>query len=166
MSNNDNKNQNKAPELQLQPVQQSTISMDDVINKLIPAVVAAQAQVARQPTQAAAPAARKSPVICQDCRQQKTACEGKHIQMVVYPTKYPQHADYFMGVFLNGVRYLSNSPSHKVTVPEIAEATILGIVAGYEEEEQAKAVGREKMAHSGRVSPFGNRTVQQNVAWR
>lgn len=159
---------NQKPELQLQPVQQSTISMDDVINKLIPAVVAAQAQANRQPMQVtpALPTARVAPKMCHECRQQEKACGGKHIQMVVYPTKYPQHADYFMGAIINGVRYLSNDPGHKVTVPEIAEATILGIVAGYEDEEQAKAVGRAKSVNSGRVSPFGNQTVQQNVAWR
>ena len=141
-----------------------------VSEQMIPAAVAAAVSATtKQPTHAIAPApARAGSVLrkCHDCGQAETGCEGKHVQMVVYPTRYPQHADYFPGVIINGQRYLSNDSGHKVTVPANCEASILAIVAGFEQNEQDMATGRKAERHSGRVSPHGANVQPANQAWR
>ena len=118
-----------------------------------------------KPAQAAPP---KPPQIgrCHECGQLVSACDRKHVQMVVYPLKYPQYADYFPGVFVNGVRYLSNDDGHPITVPAVAQAEIAGHVAGFERNEHEMANGRVAERHSGVVSPHGTAFNPASAAWR
>lgn len=143
-------------------------AIKQVAEQLIPAAIVAAVQATKAQNQPVAPQrlAPVAPQRCHECGQQKTACEGKHLKMVVFPMRYPQHAEYFQGVFLNGVRYLSNDGSHEVTVPAIAEATIRNIVSGFETDEQARAVGRKAERHSGVVTPSGAATTQATQGWR
>ncbi len=138
----------------------------DLLPTLVASAVGAAQRANAQPAAAPQRAANVAPIRCSDCGQQRSACEGKHIQMVVYPMRYPQHARFFPGAILNGVKYLSNDEGHRVTVPEIAEATILNLVSGYEDNEQAMAVGRKAERRSGVVSPSGTSVSPANQAWR
>jgi hypothetical protein len=140
-----------------------------VAEQMIPAAIAA----AITATQGTRPAAQAAPVQpngsnpqCSECGQKRSACGGKHVQMVVFPTRFPQFADYFPGVILNGVKYLSNDDSHTVTVPAIAESDVLNTVAGFERNEHEMANGRVAERHSGTVSPRGTSFSPANAAWR
>jgi hypothetical protein len=140
-----------------------------VSEQMIPAAVAAAVSaVSRQNQPAAAPArpSNAAPARCSACGQQATACGGKHMEMVVFPLRYPQHAEYFMGVSINGIKYLSNDENHKVVVPENAAGSIKSIVQGFEQNEQDMAVGRKATRHSGSVSPHGNSVSPASQAWR
>jgi hypothetical protein len=55
--------------------------------------------------------------VCHECGQAERACKGKHTQMVVYPPD-DSYAEWFTGLFLNGVKYLSDHGGHAITVPE------------------------------------------------
>lgn len=139
-----------------------------VSEQMIPAAVAAA--VAATTKSAPAPQAQARSVLniptCTDCGQKVTGCEGKHSKMVVYPTNFPQFADYFVGVILNGVKYLSNDASHEVVVPTNCIGTINAIVAGYEKNEQEMAIGRKKEHSSGHVTPHGSSVQPAHQAWR
>lgn len=151
-----------------QPAQSEQITIKQIVEQLIPSAIAAAVQATKQsqaPVQAARPANVAAPR-CGDCGQEKTACGGKHVQMVVFPLRYPQHAEYFMGVQINGVKYLSNDENHKVTVPEEAAGSIKSIVQAFEQNEQDMAVGRKAIRHSGTVSPYGASTSPAQQAWR
>lgn len=140
-------------------------AIEQVAAKLIPAAVAAAVtanQAASQPRQAAPVQARRGGV-CQVCRQRDGACGGKHVEMVVFPEA---HDEYFQGVFLNGVKYLSNDPGHKVLVPADSESDIKRIVAGYVQNERELSQSRKAERHSGVVSPYGTAVTQQHVGWR
>lgn len=159
----DNKTQTPTP-----APKQETLTMEQVLNQLIPASIAAavQAVAAKQPAAQPARTAVAAAPRCQLCGQEKTACEGKHVEMAVFPQRYPQHADYFTGVTINGVRYLSNDGSHKILVPAVSANEISNIVATFEENEQAMAVGRKATRHSGTVSPLGANVQPATQGWR
>lgn len=143
------------------------LAIKKVSAELIPAAVAAAVSAVKTAdAQRPAVPQHKAPQRCTECGQQATACGGKHVDIVVYPLRYPQHADYFRGVILNGVTYLSNNDNHKVRVPAEAESTIRQIVAGYEQNEQDMQVGRQKEHHSGRIGPNGSSVQQAQAAWR
>lgn len=143
-------------------------ALKDVSEQLIPAAIAAvmTAQKGQAPAERPRAHAPMAAPRCHECGQQKTACEGKHVKLVVFPIQYPQHADFFPGVFINGVRYLSNDGGHAITVPEVSANEIAAIVRGFEKNEQEMAVGRKAERHSGVVSPHGSATVPQTVGWR
>jgi hypothetical protein len=138
----------------------------DLLPTLVATAVGAAQRANAQPAAVPIRAANVAPIRCHDCGQQKSACEGKHVQLVVYPTRYPQHARFFPGAILNGIKYLSNDEGHTVTVPACAEATIMNLVSGYEQNEQEMAVGRKAERRSGVVSPNGTNVQQANQAWR
>lgn len=146
-----------------------TLTMEQVL-QLVPAIAAATASAMQKGQTSAAPARAASPKAVQKCHEcgqaLTTGCGGKHVMMVVYPQRYPQHADYFPGVQINGVRYLSNNENHAVLVPANAESVISGIVATFEQNEQDMAVGRKAVRHSGTVSPHGTQVQPANQAWR
>lgn len=142
-----------------------------VAEQMIPAAVAsAVAAVSAQRGQQSAPQGRPvhapPAAKCMDCGQELRACEGKHVLAVVYPTRYPHTADYFMGVILNGVKYLSNDAGHKVLIPANAETAIQQIVSAYEQNEQDMSVGRKKEHRSGVIGPGGSAVVPATAAWR
>lgn len=159
------KKQEKAETLSGQTLEQ-VLKM--VAEQLIPSAVASAiaATQASRPQAAAAPPAPLGNVRCNECKQHPNACKGAHTKMVVFPTRYPQHADYFQGVIINGVRYLSNDDSHLVTVPTASVSDILNTVAGYEINEQEMSTGRIAERHSGRASPHGTSFNPQSAAWR
>lgn len=143
-------------------------AIKQVSAELIPAAIAAAVAATSKPAAQAVPAAvadnRKAK--CPECKQMLSGCQGKHVQMIVYPQRYPQHADYFPGVHLNGVKYLSNDETHLVLVPEAAATSIANIVSTFEQNEQDMAVGRKAVRHSGTVSPNGNSVTPADKAWR
>lgn len=153
----------------IKPAVEAPVTVKQLVD-LLPTLVASAVGAAQRANASALPAipqrTNAAPIRCGDCGQQKSACEGKHVQMVVYPTRYPQHARFFPGAILNGIKYLSNDEGHQVTVPAIAEATIANLVSGYEENEQAMAVGRKAERRSGVVSPHGTAVSAANQAWR
>lgn len=116
-----------------------------VAEELIPAVAAATASTRPAP----APARQARSGVCTTCRQRLSACHNEHEDIVVYPTKYEEFGEFFVGVILNGVRYLSNDASHKVTVPKCAVSDILNIVKNFENNERDTRMGRKAQHNSG-----------------
>lgn len=168
---NDSKKTEAIPAPSAKPKIDPTLAeaMRLVAEQMIPAAVAAAVAATSGGQRQAAPHVEAAPSKekCHDCGQVRaTGCKGEHVEMVVFPTRYPHHADYFRGVQLNGVTYLSNDAGHKVLVPANAESTIAGIVATFEQNEQDQAMGRKAERHSGTVSPHGNRVNPATAAWR
>ena len=70
----------------------------------------------------------------------------------MYPTNYPEFGDFFQGVFVNGVRYLSNNGDHFIPVPKKAVTMFQGIIRTYEQNERESRVGRSKQHNSGHIT--------------
>lgn len=147
---------------------EAPITMKQVL-ELIPQMIAsAVAASSKGPVAAAAKPTNAQLPKCPECKQVRDnglggGCQGRHTLMVVHPT---HHAEYFPGAIINGVKYLSNDPGHRVLVPADAASTIEGIVNGYEQNEREISVGRKAERHSGSVSPHGSSTIPQHAAWR
>lgn len=139
-----------------------------VAENMLPQAIAAAVHAASQNNPRVAsppPAVRKT--TCTECGQiLETGCKGKHVQMVVFPQRYPEHAEFFQGVFLNGRRYLSNDENHKVVVPEECVALFNQIIQTFEQNEQDQRVGRSHQHRSGTVSPNGSSFNPARAAWR
>ena len=148
-----------APKTDISPELQAAIN---AMGMAVAAGMQAGLQSSR-PQPAPQPRARQ---ICTVCRQDVHGCEGKHVEMVVYPTKYPKYARYFTGIQLNGVTYLSNDEGHKVLVPENAASEISAMVARAEQEEVEMRTGREVEHYAGSVSPGGSRPNAAYKGWR
>jgi hypothetical protein len=100
--------------------------------------------------------------VCNVCGQYLKACEGEHENICVYPVNYPEFGDFFQGVFINGVKYLSNNESHLIPVPKKAVTQFKSIIQTYESNERESRVGRSKQHNSGNIR---NPTPAQ-AAWR
>jgi hypothetical protein len=122
------------------------------VDALMPAMAAVSVQN-RQTGQVASPQQGgfpRVPVIrCNECGQDKRACKSGHKQMCVYPTRYPEFAEWFMGVYINGVRYLSDRPGHLITVPADAESGILTHIRVWEDNERTTKLGKKRRHNSG-----------------
>ena len=138
------------------------LTVDDLA-KLLPTLVASMVTAANANKPAPGPQAQLNKPKCHECGQVKTGCEGKHVLMAVTPRDF---ANYFPGVFINGVRYFSDHENQLIIVPASAESAILGILAGYEKNEKELATGRKAVRHSGHVSPHGSSVSPANQAWR
>lgn len=117
--------------------------------------VAMQTSASVQDSRAAAlAAARPSGERCADCKQFLPAGvkqgEHKHKQVAVYPQNR-HHGEWFQGLVVNGVRYLSNNGSHLITVPEDLD---MNIIANWEENEDQLRAGRRASHNSGDVNNF------------
>ncbi len=157
----------KSTEVKAEPAVDAQMAavMKGIAEQIIPAAVAA-AVSAMGKQQASARASQAQPVrspTCHECGQSVSACEGKHVKMVVMPQRYQE---YFPGAIINGVRYLSNDLSHEVLVPEAAVGGITHAVHVFETNEREIETGRVAEKQSGRVSPYGSSTINQTVAWR
>jgi hypothetical protein len=128
------------------------------------AVSVATAQ-AMQPTQVVQAPPQRGIVtgpICGTCGQAEKACGREHKDIAVYPTSYPEFGEWFQGVFINGVKYLSNNESHLIPVPKVAVTTFYELIRRFEQNERESRVGRSKTHQSGHIS---NPTPAQ-AAWR
>ena len=103
---------------------------------------------------------------CGICKQALTGCESKHTEMVVYPTRYPEFGDWFQGVFINGARYLSDGPHHKIPVPTNTVGTISSIIQTWEDNERSIRIGRKKAHNSGVIGDGGGATRSAQAGWR
>lgn len=86
--------------------------------------------------------------------------EHKHIRVAVFP-KNRRHAKWFQGLFINGVRYLSNDASHLLDVPADID---LSIIANWEDNEEVLKEGREATHDSGDVN--SPRRAGSSAGWR
>lgn len=130
---------------------------------VVAATMAAQAGNAR-PAQTVL-AKQYSPE-CIDCKQSVSACKGKHVEMVVYPTRYPEFWKYFKGVKINGVEYVSHTAGQRITVPAALESTITNAIVQFEDNERTMLIGRNKQHSSGSIGRGSNGAVQAVSAWR
>ena len=121
------------------------------VEAMMPAVAASIASA--QPKQApiSIDRAPHSHPRCPDCNQYQVACKGKHIQLVVYPQN-EQFADWYDGIDINGVRYISPDKNTAITVPADAASTIAKMTRDYEENEMQTRMGRKRTRNSGDVS--------------
>ena len=100
--------------------------------------------------------------LCSTCGQPIKACDEKHVEMAVYPCSYPEFGDFFQGVIVNGVKYLSNNESHLIPVPAKAAVQFQEIIRRYEANERESRIGRSKQHNSGHIA---NPSMAQS-AWR
>lgn len=88
---------------------------------------------------------------CQECRQKVAACKGKHRKAVVLPQN-ARDAQFFQGVILNGVKYLSNNLNHHITVPAFFNF----------EERVTAAAEQEDVNRNGRINQFNSGGIGKN----
>lgn len=100
---------------------------------------------------------------CPKCFQPVSACNGKHRRVVVYPTNQ-RFGRYFQGVFINGIRYLSNGPSHAIDVP--LECDIEYMISAWEQNEYDTAQGRKAEHNSGSLGAAGGQFSPATEGWR
>jgi hypothetical protein len=92
---------------------------------------------------AVVPAPPRAHRLCHECGQAVKGCEGKHVKMVVYPTRYPEFARFFAGVTLNGKNYVSNDENHSVLVPANCVPGFTRIIQEFEDNERQMLIGRK-----------------------
>lgn len=130
----------------------------EIIEGMMPAMVAAM-RIGQQnaPQQAPSPMAMQAYQLaraqseralgaekCHACNQKLHACQGKHVDMVVFPTRIPELAEAYPGVTINGVTYISADNQHIVTVPELAVDAIKTFTAAWEDGERVARLGVDK----------------------
>lgn len=123
-----------------------------VMDQALPAVASAFA--ANQPKPQAYVDPRGAPnhgEVCGVCRQYVKACEGKHVDLCVYPSRYPEFGEFFQGCRINGVTYLSNDESHTVPVPANAAPYIQQMIEAFANNERETRIGRKKIHNSGNL---------------
>jgi len=86
---------------------------------------------------------------CHICGQFRVGCQDKHVEMIVAP-RNPRRYNSFPGVFINGVQYLSPSPTTPILVPDGTD--ILNRIHVWEEAEEDLRNGRVIEHDSGRLS--------------
>jgi hypothetical protein len=121
-------------------------AMKDIASEMAAAMIAAQKAGQPKVTPPPDPELRAN---CPDCGQMVGACDNKHAFIVVFPTHYPEFADAFQGRMINGHRYISDGPDHKICVPAIAEADIKRAVHDFEQNERQTRMGRVRHHDSG-----------------
>jgi hypothetical protein len=111
---------------------------------------------------------------CSHCRQPQRACGCKcssakcekdctaHKKLAVYPESR-KYGRWFQGCILNGVRYLSNSLAHKITVP--ASANFEHWIQVWEENEEQVMNGRVAEHDSGGIG-VGASFTPASAGWR
>lgn len=120
-----------------------------------------QVQRANDEKKAPVPAPPRAHRLCHECGQALKGCEGKHVKMVVYPTRYPEFARFFAGVTLNGKNYVSNDETHQVLVPENCVANFSRIIQEFEDNERQMTIGRKG---GGRRAMSGNTGIVRETA--
>lgn len=103
---------------------------------------------------------------CGECQQPTSACKGKHVQMSVFPNRYPEYYEHFQGVKINGVQYICHSEGQTIAVPACAESTINLAVKQFEQEQRNINTSRSKMHNSGSIGKSGKGAVNAQSAWR
>lgn len=148
----------KKQEVPMTEQEKIAATVKSVVGELVPALLAMQGP---KTAPKAAPVFVDTITKCNDCGQLVAACKGEHVQIAVFPKVHLQYADYFQGVFINGVRYLSNNGGHKITVPANSAGHIEYMTRLAEEEEIALRNPRVKQHNSGdvgRPAPFNPAT--------
>lgn len=100
---------------------------------------------------------------CGKCGQSDMRCRDQHQKMVVFP-KNRRHGKFFQGIWLNGVRYLSNNGSHSIWVPK--ENGIQNLLDVWEDNEDSLLQGRETFHDSGSIGPSGTGFKAAHGGWR
>lgn len=118
------------------------------VEAMMPAVAASIAAAAPKQAPVSIDRAPHSHPRCPECNQYIVACKGKHERIVVYPAS-DQFTDWFDGVDINGVRYISSDRNTAIVVPADAAGTIMKMVRDYEENEMQTRMGRKKVRNSG-----------------
>lgn len=167
MSNDKKVETPKVEEKKAEPTLSEAVAaaVRETVTQVIPlAITASQAAARGVAADAAAAKAGNLGDRCQECRQPVKGCQGKHIQMVVYP-KNARLADWFPGIKINGVTYRSSHGSQLVTVPESND--IAKMIEAFEESEDNFVNGRTAMHNSGSLGPNGGQTNPAYVPnWR
>lgn len=148
------KKEEKSIQQQINEAVRAALSQQDssLVEKIATAMVQAQAMVKISDT-AASEAFRLTGEKCQGCQQiLPRGCkqgEHKHKSLVVWSDYNPE---YFPGVRINGVQYLSNNSSHRVLVPE--DANVEYAIEQWRQNEIVTAQGRKFNHDSGSTKSF------------
>lgn len=132
----------------------ASASASAAVEAMLPTIAAMMAQGQGGPAPKYRPPQDPGPR-CPTCGQYLKACggpppEGKedvnHSWISVFPKGIAAQAEFsewFTGVTLNGVRYLSAEPGHRIPVPKVAEADIIAMIERWSEEEILARTGRK-----------------------
>lgn len=131
----------------------SAKAADAALEKLTPVMMAMAAKMAsemRQPTAGQKAEEERLAKIrarqkCPECKQELTACKGKHVLMQVWP-RMNRLATFFTGVTINGVEYNSCGPGRRVYVPAASAGEIQHKVQQWEDNELAMKMGESRFA--------------------
>lgn len=133
-----------------------------MFKETMPAMVAAAVTAVKRAEQEAFLARQpKQPgETCQDCGQFKIACKGEHKYVTIFPSRpRAKWGKFFPPVVINGVKYLSSRPGHKVCVPK--DSNPEGLAEAWDRNEEIQAEGREVEFNSGTLSGTGRSTMFQ-----
>ena len=134
--------------------------------------LAAQAMANQHPAPApyvgpAVPFLKQALVTCGECGQKTDAaktkgCKGEHRLAIVFSDD-EEEAQWFQGVKINGVRYLSNHPGHYITVPK--DCNVEYMVAEHTRLAKQLRVGRKNNRHSGSIGATNNFNAYNGGDW-
>lgn len=123
----------------------------DILKEVLPAAVGAGLEAARQTADAKAVAGAppiKDLSDCTECRQKRSACGGRHRKLCVLPEDQ-EYAQWFQGLRVNGVLYLSDRPGHQITIP--ADLNAEHMIEQFVRNEKELKHGRQRGRFSGAV---------------
>lgn len=120
------------------------------VEALMPAMVAAIRTKQENVPQRQGDTVKRAPVVCSECRQQLGACKGRHREIIIW-THEQRFMDWFDGVDINGVNYISPNRNTPVVVPADAADEILSKVQVYERNEMDSRLGRKALHDSGTI---------------
>lgn len=84
-----------------------------------------------------------------------------HVEMAVFPND-PIAVQQWDGVFINGARYCSVGPNHKVWVPKVNN--IAAVIVKFEEDQRIQQVGRKHIRQNGgSVGPRGQQVQAPTI---
>lgn len=135
------------------------------VQAMMPAVAASIASAQPRQAPVSIDRAPHSHPRCPACNQYQVACKGKHESLVVYPQN-DQFADWFDGIDINGVRYISPDRNTAIVVPADAAGVILKMVKDYEDNEMQTRMGRKRTRNSGDVTRGNPVTAAGVGGWR
>ncbi len=140
--------------------EKAELTTEDTIKAAVKAAVAESVAVGMAVAREGASKGRQlladSKSQCPECRQYRSACKGKHKQVIVYPQNPRLVRPGWVGVKLNGVTYRSNDSKHKITVP--AKSPVMSLLRAWEKAEEKMSISNDFRRNIGNMSPLPGRT--------
>jgi hypothetical protein len=144
----------KKPDVKVEPEKKASGEIADAVKQVLESVLPAlmAAREAPAPVKKTALPEVVDFAMCTECGQPHMACRGRHRKCRVLPSDEDQ-VEWFQGVKINGVNYLSPLDGREITVP--ADANIEYMVQQWSQNERELVRGKKRIRNSGSVGPGG-----------